>query len=69
MFSPTGYYARMSVRRGHEPTTIDDTRPILHWNDEGKPIIADEGGELVTPEQYLAPYVDEGEIGSFEVHP
>lgn len=50
MFSPTGYWANVSVT-GHD-CNYNDCRPILHWNGDGRPIVADEDGNLVTAQQW-----------------
>jgi hypothetical protein len=58
MSSPTGYVALFTVDsrlNGKIEDRIFDheERPILHWNEDGRPVVADEEGNLVTVEQYL----------------
>lgn len=58
MNSPTGYVALFTVNAyldGKIESGVWDQeeRPILHWNEDGRPVVADEEGNLVTVEQYL----------------
>lgn len=81
MFSPTGYVAVihvMSFEGGKRslPDLIEgEALPIIRWNDDGKPVVSNEWGELVTPQELVDQYTggDEAEPehtyrGSFEVH-
>jgi hypothetical protein len=77
MFSPTGYVATIHVdawrlddrKFGHR--LVEESRPVLHWNEDGRPVISDEEGNLVTPQQYIAEYLELDEehryTGSFEI--
>jgi hypothetical protein len=88
MNSPTGYYANFTVRiwkNGRVDSVLQhESRPILFWSEANpaygqhrNPIIADEEGRLMTPEEYLRdnsqpdPDGEPGEQikGSFEVQP
>lgn len=81
MNSPTGYVARFTVRergeggRAGDLVVDDEPRPILHWNTDGRPVIANEEGALVTAEQHLAFLRNPGDedidtyVGYFEVQP
>jgi hypothetical protein len=78
MLSPTGYAAFFNVYAINKQTkkvdhkTFDqEGRPVLHWNADGRPVVSDEAGNLVTPEAYLAEYTETDEEhtyrGSFEI--
>lgn len=79
-YSPTGYWAHLSVRmKGKgaagpgEPLDIHP-RPVLHWNDDGQPIVADEGGDLTTVPAWLDQWIGDCDeeytyTGAFEVQP
>ena len=81
MFSPTGYFAHITVDswldRKLQHRYVDESRPVLHWNEDGEPVICNPWGELVTPDEYIAEMSkhDDDEapgttyLGSFEVHP
>lgn len=54
-YSPTGYWVTFTFRTwAGEALTGEhkDSRPILNWNADGRPVIADERGNLLTPGQY-----------------
>lgn len=50
MYSPTGYYAHYAIHTGD--TETHQFLPVLHWNDDGYPVIANPGGHLQTVGSY-----------------
>lgn len=46
MTSPTGYYAHYVIQFASD--RAEQVYPVLHWDDAGRPVIANYGGHLVT---------------------